>query len=121
MNGYRDLSVWQRSFAVANQIMAICVDFPKEQRYILSTQIQRSAISVPSNIAEGYNRKSTKEYIQFLSIALGSLAEMETQLLIARQQSFVAAGAANELLAEMDEIGKMLRAMIKKLDEKQAA
>lgn len=115
MNSYKELKIWQRSFDVANLILPLTVDFPKEHKFGLAAQMNRAAISVPSNIAEGFNRKGTKEYIQFLSIALGSLAELETQILIAQKQSFIPPSNANFLLDECDEIGKMIRSMIKKL------
>ncbi len=103
---------------VADKIYSLTEVFPKEQRYGLASQMQRCAVSVPSNIAEGYNRKSTKEYIYFLSIALGSLGELETQTMLAIRRKFIVESESPFLLKELDEIGKMLRVMIQKLEEK---
>lgn len=115
MKGFRHLVVWQRGFAVANQVYAVTSQFPKSQQFSLVQQLQRAAVSVPSNIAEGANRQSTKEYRQFLSIALGSVGELETQMMIAQTQEFLPAEQADSLLKELDEIGRMLRSLIKKL------
>ncbi len=121
VQSFKELLVWQRSFDLANLLMSLSASFPKEHRYGLTAQLLRCAVSVPSNIAEGYNRKSTKEYINFLSIAYGSLAELETQILIAIEQSFMNDMQSKELLDEIDQISRMLRSMMQKLTEKQAA
>lgn len=115
MNGYRHLKVWQRSFALANEIYTITSQFPKNQQFSLVQQMQRAAVSIPSNIAEGSNRQSSKEYRQFLCISLGSLGELETQLMIAQTQDFVPIEKAEVLLLELSELAKMLRAFIKQL------
>lgn len=115
MKGYKELVVWQRSFALANRLYMLTNQFPKSQQFSLVQQIQRAAVSVPSNIAEGSNRQSIKEYRHFLSIALGSLAELETQVMLARTQSFVSTTEADEVLNELDQLGKMMRALLKKL------
>ena len=83
MNSYQDLEVWKKSIDFVEQIYRLVKQLPKEETYALSDQMRRAAVSIPSNIAEGANRKTTKEYIQFLYIALGSAAELETQLIIA--------------------------------------
>ena len=115
VSGFRALKVWQRSMQVSAQVIQLTTAFPKLHHFGLVQQMQRASISIPSNIAEGYNRKSRKEYVQFLSIALGSTAELETQC----ELSMLAGLAAQEDVAfittELDEIGKMLRVMIQKL------
>lgn len=121
VKNYRELKVWQRSFALANTTFKITENFPQQQRFGLATQMQRSSVSVPSNIAEGFNCRSTKEYLHFLSIALGSLAELKTQTMIASAQGFILEQMADNLLQEMDEIGKMLRVLMQRLQEKSAA
>ena len=98
---------------MANSVYALTASFPKAQQFSLTQQIQRSAVSVASNIAEGANRRSSREYTQFLSIALGSVGELETQLMIAAEQKYVEKQQVDLLLNELDEIGKMLRALIK--------
>ncbi len=89
--------------------------FPKDETYGLSQQIRRSAISVPSNIAEGYGRQSTQDYIRFLQIARGSLYELETQLEIARNLEFLSSDAVVKLSESTTEIGKMLNSLLSKL------
>jgi four helix bundle protein len=115
LKNYRELLVWQRSFALANRLYNVTADYPKTQLYGLVSQIQRAGVSIASNIAEGYNRNSRKEYVRYLSIALGSVAELETQLLISQEQRYITAAVAAPLLEELDELGKMLRAIQKKL------
>jgi four helix bundle protein len=115
MNGYQHLTMWQRGFAVANEIYTVTAEFPKNQQFSLVQQMQRAAVSIPSNIAEGSNRQSAKEYRQFLCIALGSLGELETQIMIAQSQRYVSIEKAESLLSELNQIGKMLRGYIKKL------
>ncbi len=115
LKSYRELLVWQRSFVLANRLYVVTADYPKTQLYGLVSQIQRAAVSIPSNIAEGYNRNSRKEYIRYLSIALGSVAELETQLLISQEQRYITPAIAAPLLTELDELGKMLRTMQKNL------
>lgn len=89
--------------------------FPRLEADGLRRQIERAAISIPSNIAEGHARASTKEYLHHLSIALGSLAELETQIILATQLKFIAPQGADELLALADEVGKMLYGVRKSL------
>ncbi len=121
MQSFKELKVWQRSFSLANSLYAVTATFPKQQLYGLSSQIQRAAVSIPSNIAEGYNRKSREEYLYFLNVARGSIAELETQIMIAAAQQFIEKKDADILLVEIDEIGKMLRVMMQRLSEKNAA
>lgn len=89
VNSYKDLLVWQQAIDLTVNIYALTSNFPKSELFGLASQIQRAAISVPSNIAEGHARDSTKEYLRFISIALGSLAEVETQLVIANKLQFL--------------------------------
>ncbi len=93
-------------------------DLPGEQMYGLSVQTQRAVISVPSNIAEGHARNSTKEYLRFISIALGSLAELETHLLLCERLTFLSAQRVNDACILADEVGKMLRGAQRGLKEK---
>ncbi len=95
--------------------------FPGDERYGLVSQMQRAAVSVPSNIAEGFNRHSTKEYKHFLSVALGSVGELETQYLLAQSQDYVAAADMIEITEELDAVGRMLRALIAKLQVRLAS
>lgn len=98
--------------SVCTQIIKLTSGFPKQHQYGLVQQMQRSAISIPSNIAEGYNRNSKKEYAHFLGIALGSAAELETQCEIVIQAHLGSADDFGPVIQELNEIGKMLRASI---------
>jgi len=113
MKTFRELVVWQKSIQLVVRIYAITKGFPKEETFGLKLQIRRCSISVPSNIAEGYGRQHTSEYIRFLQISRGSLNELITQLEIAEKLGYI-----NEIsneLCECDEIGKMLNGLINKL------
>jgi four helix bundle protein len=90
-------------------------NFPVEERYGLQTQIRRAAVSIPSNIAEGHARRSTKEFLQFISIARGSMAELETQLILAKDLGFLEAPMLTKFMDELNALGKMLRGLEKAL------
>ena len=110
MTGYENLEVWQKSIALVTNVYQLVKLLPKEETYALSDQIRRSAVSVPSNIAEGSSRNSKKEFIQFLYIALGSLCELETQLLIAENVGYLS--NITKTRSEIISIKKMLNALI---------
>ncbi len=116
---YSELIVWQKSMDLVTEIYKITATFPSEERFGLSSQARRAAVSVPSNIAEGHGRKSTASYLNFLSIAFGSLMELETQIQIAVRLNFIQEDKAVALLLQTDEIGKMLSGLKKSLAEKQ--
>jgi four helix bundle protein len=120
VNSFKDLLVWQQSIDLTANIYALTSSFPKSELFGLSSQIQRAAVSVPSNIAEGHARDSTKEYLRFISIALGSQAEVETQLVIANKLLFLNNEILGELLGKTGEIGRMLRGLQKSLKAKLA-
>ena len=88
MQSYRDLIVWQKSIDLVTAVYELVKLFPREELYALSSQIRRAVVSIPSNIAEGHNRNSDKEFVQFLCIARGSLGELETQLIIAEKLNY---------------------------------
>ncbi len=117
MNDYRDLIVWQKSVDLTVEIYKLVKLLPKEEIYTLSAQMRRAAVSIPSNIAEGYARKSTKEYINFLSIAQGSRAELQTQLLICEKLNYLTKEQINSSLLLIDEVAKMLTSIIKNLND----
>ena len=115
MPGYRDLKVWQAAMRLAIEVYHLSAQLPKHETYGLTSQIQRSAVSVPSNIAEGHGRNSNKEFHHFLGVALGSLAELETQLILAQQVGYLTEELINPVLQISDEIGKMLKGLQKSL------
>jgi four helix bundle protein len=112
---YKDLLVWQRGMSLAKSIYMLTQEFPAEERFGLTSQIRRAAVSVPSNIAEGQARRSTREFLQFLSHADGSLAELETQLLLASQLAFIQQSEVNPILQEIQEVQKMLTGLRRRL------
>jgi four helix bundle protein len=113
---HKDLDVWNKSMELAEKIYLLLRQFPKEEQYGIVSQMKRSAISVPSNIAEGAARNSNKEFLQYLYIALGSLAEIETQLLLANRLKFIQEAT---LLDNIESIRKMLLGLIKFLKGKE--
>ncbi|MDA1092555.1 MAG: four helix bundle protein [Acidobacteria bacterium] len=114
IESHRDLLVWQRAMRLAADIEAIAARLPVHERYGLASQLRRAANSVPSNIAEGWARP-TRVYINHLSIALGSEAEIKTQLELAVAMKLITATDAEPLLANASQVGRMLRALTKSL------
>ena len=113
MKGHHELTVWQRSIDYATKIYRITEGFPKDELYALTSQMRRCAVSVPSNIAEGAARNSKREFKQFLSIAQGSVAELETQIIIAGKLGYMI--ETNGLIEELDEISRMIIGLSRKL------
>jgi four helix bundle protein len=109
---YRDLRVWQRSMEMVFSIYAETRHFPKEELYGLVSQMRRSAVSVPSNIAEGKGRMTDRDRAHFFAQARGSLLELETQLFIARELTYISGPAAESLIQTTAEVGRMLNALI---------
>ncbi len=115
IRSFKDLKVWQRSMDLAIVLYKITRQFPKEELYGMTSQIRKAAVSVPSNIAEGFGRYHNKEYKQFLHIALGSCAEITTQMILAMRLEYTPSAAAEKILNELEEISKMLMALILKV------
>jgi four helix bundle protein len=112
---YRDLIVWQKSMKLVTDIYKATKSFPSDELYTLTSQLRRCAISIPSNIAEGYGRNSTLDYKRFLQIATGSLFELQTQIEIAVNLNYLAGEIFNTLYDQAKEIEYMLIALIKKI------
>ena len=112
---YKDLIVWQKSMQLALEVYRVTKAFPREEMYGLTSQVRRAAVSIPSNIAEGQARKSTKEFRQFLSIARGSLAEVETQLLIGLHLGYLSDEDIKPIMGLQEEANRMLNSLINKL------
>jgi four helix bundle protein len=115
VKSYKDLVVWQKAMDLVEMIYHVTKDFPTDERYGLTNQLRRAAVSIPSNIAEGQARHSTAEFKNFLSIARGSLAEVETQLLIARRLNYIEPEKLAELVDVQAEVNKMTSALMSKL------
>ena len=118
MNSYRDLIVWQKSMNWVTLIYSLTAKFPENEKFGLSSQVKRSAVSVSSNIAEGYGRNYRKDYSRFLQIARGSLFECQTQLEIAINLKFISIEDCKEANELSIEIEKMLNSLINKLSDK---
>ena len=115
---YTQLKVWQKGMDMVEEIYHITLKLPESERFGLISQLRRAAVSVPSNIAEGYSRMTTKEYINFLSIARGSNAELETQLLICKRLNYLSDSDLSLAFPLLKEIGKMISAIINTLGTK---
>jgi len=118
IDSYRDLKVWQEGIALAKACYVLTREFPKEEMFGMTSQIRRSATSIPANIAEGYGRENTGSYIQSLRVAQGSLKELETHLILAGEVEISTSESVAPLLTVADQLGRMLRALIRKLQEK---
>jgi len=115
---YRQLIAWQKAMELVRHVYRFAERFPREEMFGLRSQIQRAAVSVPSNIAEGQGRDSTKEFLRHLSIAYGSLMEVETQILIALELNYLDARSADELLEFSAETGRVINGLIRSLKKK---
>ena len=115
MKDYKDLISWQKSMVLATNVYQLTKQFPKEETYGLVSQLRRAAVSIASNIAEGYGRESTSEYIRFLKIARGSLYETETQLYLSQKLQYVTQNDIIPILSLCTEIGRMLNTMLRRL------
>jgi four helix bundle protein len=115
VQSYRDLIAWQKAMELVVSVYTCTQTFPKVETYGLISQMRRAAVSVPSNIAEGHARISTGEFRQFLGHALGSLVEIETQILIGERLSYIDTEKSNELLARTTELGKILNGLLRSL------
>jgi len=116
MRNFKELKIWQKGFDIAVKSFKLVSTFPKEERYGISSQLTRAAVSIPSNIAEGSSRKSEKDYNRFLEISLGSTFEAETQLLIAAAVNFGNTDMRDEILKDIQEEQKMLSGFMNKLN-----
>ncbi len=114
---YSDLRVWQEAMNLVVDVYKLSKTFPSGEKFGLASQIQRAAVSVPSNIAEGHGRKSTSAYTNHLSIAFGSLMELETQIQIAVRLDYASEAEVSHLLSRTDQVGKMLGALKKSLSK----
>ena len=116
IHSYRDLQIWNLGMDLAVDIYGLSASFPSEERFGLTAQIRKAAVSVPSNIAEGHARGYTADYIRFLRIGKGSLAEMETQTILAQRLGFAASDRVDPILEKAGELGRMMNGLIAKLD-----
>jgi len=118
INGYRDLLVWQRAMDLVIEAYGLAKRFPGEERYALAQQLRRAAVSVPSNIAEGHGRKHLGDYVRHVSIARGSLMEMETQLSIAGRMGYISNEEEERVITQASEVGRMLSGLLRALTKR---
>jgi len=115
LKNFKELKVWQKAYQLCLEIYRVTRKFPKEEIYGLTSQVRRSAVSIPSNIAEGYGRKTTREYIQSLYIAYGSNCELETQILLSGDLGFIGKEDLLGLQKEIGDVERMLKGLINSL------
>jgi len=115
---FKDLLVWQKSYQLCLSIYKITKAYPKEEKFGLTSQMRRSSVSIPSNIAEGYGRKTTQEYVYSCYVAYGSLCELETQLLLSTDLGYMTRLNFGNIEENLREVERMLKALIKSLEQK---
>lgn len=117
IKGYRDLIIWQKGMELVKHVYLLCDGLPDEERFGLASQLKRSSVSIPSNIAEGYGRRSTGDYIRFLNIALGSAYELESQLELLKILKFNTHAEVDPILNLANEITKMTYSLNQKIKQ----
>ena len=118
LRNFKDLMVWQKAYQLCLEVYTITNFFPADEKYGLTSQIRRAAVSIPSNIAEGYGRRTTPDYIRALYIAYGSNCELETQALLSGDLAYINIDMQNSLLEKISEVERMLKALIKSLESR---
>ena len=118
ITSHTQLTVWQKAMDLVSGIYDATKGFPRDEQFGLTSQMRRCAVSIPSNIAEGRVRHTTKDFVHFLHISLGSTAELSTQLEIARRQKFLSDARYTELVGLLEQVGRMLSALIASLNAK---
>jgi four helix bundle protein len=112
---YQELIVWQKAMNLAEEVYKVCRSFPREEIYGLTSQLRRAAVSIPSNVAEGQGRRTTADFLRHLSIAYGSLLELETQVLIATRLSYLSEGKCLVVMNMAAEVGRLLNGLMSSL------
>jgi four helix bundle protein len=117
LKNYKELKVWQQSYTLCLEVYRLTKEFPKEELYGLTSQARRSAVSISSNIAEGYGRRTKPDYIRSLYIAYGSVCELDTQILLSRDLGYIQAKDRDILEQKVGEVERMLKGLIKALEK----
>lgn len=115
VTNFKDLKIWKNAIDLVKKVYMVSTKLPKEEMYGLTSQMRRAAISIPSNVAEGFRRQHNNEFRQFLYMSLGSCAELETQMIIAEELGYVGKDQTSQLLEELDHICRMTSKLIKTL------
>ena len=118
LKSFKELKVWQKAYQLTLDIYNVSKNFPNEEKFGLTSQIRRAAVSIPSNISEGYGRRTTPDYIRSLYIAYGSNCELETQALLSIDLNYIDSEKQNVLLGKISEVERILKALIKSLESK---
>ena len=116
IKSFKDLKIWQRGMEIVKDVYELTRQFPKEETYGLMSQMRRCAVLMPSNVAEGFKRYHNKEYKQFLYITLGSSAELETQLIISKNLSYITSVQLDPVIEKLDVLGRMITSLMRKLN-----
>ena len=118
IKSYKDLVVWQKAIELVSDIYSISKTFPAEEKFGLVNQLNRAVVSIPSNIAEGWGRESSKNYLQFLRMSKGSLMEVETLVIISRNLNYIGEENFKRISDKIEEVGKILQGLIKSIQQK---
>lgn len=118
LKSYQDLRVWEKGYKLCLEIYRLTKKFPDEEKYGLSSQLRRSSVSIPSNIAEGYGRKGRQEYIHYLYVGYGSCCELKTQVMLAVDLGYIKKNEREKVLELLSEVERMLKALINSLEKK---
>ncbi len=118
LKDYRELIAWQRAVDLVEMIYRMTADFPKTEVYALTSQIRRAAVSIPSNVAEGQGRRTTRDFLYFLSVANGSLKEVETQIIVSQRLGFLDEHKKSKLIDLTTEVGRLISGLRKSLEQK---
>jgi four helix bundle protein len=118
LKNFKELKVWQKSYKLCLKVYKITKKFPKTEVYSFTSQMRRAALSIPCNIAEGYGRKTTPDYLRFLYMSYGSICELETQILLAGDLEYIETDSFSELQSDIGEVERMLKALIKSIERK---
>ena len=119
LKSFKDLKVWQKTYQLCLEMYKVTGSFPADEKFGLTSQMRRAAVSIPSNIAEGYGRKTIPDYVRCLYIAYGSTCEIETQTLLSGDLKYLNDNKKESLLEKINEVERMLMALIKSLENKQ--
>jgi len=115
IKSFKQLKIWQKWIEIVKEVYTLSNKFPKDELYGLTSQMRRSAVSIPSNVAEGFKRYHSKEYRQFLYVALGSAAELETQLIIAQELGFISEDKLSIISEKIEHLSRMISSLLNKL------
>jgi four helix bundle protein len=116
MKPHKNLDAWKKSFLFVKEIYIVTKNFPPDERFGMTSQMRRASLSIPLNIAEGAARKTKKQFIFFLRVALGSMSELDTTIMLAKELEYITEAKEKELIDKLDLIGKLIYGLIKKLE-----